>query len=250
MAARLDLRWFRACSSRVLGLGLVLGVVAAAVGMAGCGQGLVPESPATGAVVSSTISAVASNPGPGGARAPTTETSSGLATGTSAAATSLPSTVTSGSGSDRDYATLFAELAAATAPMTIFAPTYLPEDASLPEHWSPVIDSQRPEGYAGPPVSNPQTLGAGADSEVQVILRAGDGWLAIIENFRGDLGDVTGLPVGSVSGNTATLYEVNGGELVQWSEDGRWYGVFGRDVSRDEVVAVALGMEPASPSTP
>ena len=79
-----------------------------------------------------------------------------------------------------------------------------------------------------------------------MVFQAGDGWLAILENFRGDLGDVTGTPVGSVAGNPATLYEVNGGELVQWSQDGRWYGVFGRGVARDVVVAVALGMQPAS----
>jgi hypothetical protein len=217
MTARPDLWWSRALLLPVIGLGLVLGVVACTAG---------------------------------GAGGPTTETTAGFGTATSAAKTPPSSTVTTGTGDeDGDIAALFGELAAAAAPMTVFTPTYLPADATLGEHWLPVIDSPKPEGYAGPPVSNPQVLGSGADSEIQVILRSGEGWLAIIENFRGDLGDVSGSPVGSVAGNTAMLYEVNGGDLVQWSQDGLWYGVFGRGVSRDETMAVALGMQPVSTET-
>jgi hypothetical protein len=217
MTARPELWWSRALLVPVIGLGLVLGVVACSAG---------------------------------GASGPTTETTEGLATTTSAATTPWSPTVTTGrENKDGDIASLFGELAAAAAPMTVFAPTYLPADATLEEYWLPVIDSPKPEGYAGPPVSNPQVLGSGADSEMQVILRSAEGWLAIVENFRGDLGDVSGLPVGSVAGNAATLYEVNGGDLVQWSRDGLWYGVFGRGVSRDETIAVALGMQPVSEET-
>jgi hypothetical protein len=76
-----------------------------------------------------------------------------------------------------------------------------------------------------------------------VVFSRGTGWIVVVENFRGDLGDVTGREVGSVGGHGATLYEnVNGGTLVQWSDGGRWYGVFGRDVPTEEVVSLALGM--------
>jgi hypothetical protein len=142
---------------------------------------------------------------------------------------------------------LFAELAATSRPMTIFAPAVLPEDAVLADRWFPVLESQDPGAYGGPPAVNPQIVGSGADSEIQVVFQAGEeGWLSILENFRGDLGDVTGTPVGSVAGNAAVLYEVNGGELVQWSQDGLWYGVFGRGMGKDDIVAVALGMQPIS----
>jgi hypothetical protein len=46
-----------------------------------------------------------------------------------------------------------------------------------------------------------------------------------------------------VDGNRADLYSVNGGELVQWSKNGCWYGVFGRGLSRDVILAAALAMK-------
>jgi len=93
---------------------------------------------------------------------------------------------------------------------------------------------------------NPYVVGGGDDAEVQIVLQADKGWLVIIENFHGDLGDVTGTHAGAVDGNPASIYEVNGGQLVQWSRDGKWYGVFGRGVSRDAILALALGMVQAS----
>jgi hypothetical protein len=160
---------------------------------------------------------------------------------------------TSGSsvtGTPRDVDALFATLAAGAEPMTIFGPTYLPEDAVLSEEWWPVIEQESPGEYAGPPVSNPQIIGSGGGSEIQVIFQTGDGWLAILENFRGDLGDVTGEVVGAVESNPASLYEVNGGALVQWSKDGLWYGVFGRGATQQDVEAVALGMRVRSTDDP
>ncbi len=76
------------------------------------------------------------------------------------------------------------------------------------------------------------------------------GWLVILENFQGDLGDVTGMPVGEVAGEPAALYEVNGGQLVQWSQDGRWYGVFGRGIPGQDVIDTALGMQRLPPGGP
>jgi hypothetical protein len=138
---------------------------------------------------------------------------------------------------------IFAWLAASVQPMTVFAPTALPEGATVSPQWLPVIDSADPQTYDGAAKSNPYVVGLGADSEIQVVFRAGQSWLVIIENFHGDLGDVTGTPVGSVAGNAASLYQVNGGELVQWSKDGLWYGIFGRGLERDAILATALGMK-------
>ena len=138
---------------------------------------------------------------------------------------------------------VFARLAAAVRPMTVFAPAALPDGATLCARWLPVIESADPEDYSGPDETNPQVLGSGADSEIQAVFQVGRGWLVVIENFHGDLGDVTGEPVGDVAGNPAALFAVNGGELVQWSTDGRWYGVFGRGVDLDAILAAALGMK-------
>ena len=99
-------------------------------------------------------------------------------------------------------------------------------------------------------LGNPRVLGSGAEAEIQVMFRAGEGWLAILENFRGDLGDVSGTPVGSVAGNPATLYEINGGELDP-VEPG-WALVRGVRTRRRarELIAVALGMQPAPAGIP
>jgi hypothetical protein len=141
---------------------------------------------------------------------------------------------------------VFAQLATTSSPMAIFAPTYLPDGTVLAPEWLPVVESEDPTAYDGPPVSNPRVLGSGANSDIQVTFQSGGGWLAVLEGFRGDLGDVEGTPVGLADGHAGTLYQVNGGDLVQWSKDGLWYGVFGRDMSRDDVVDVAHGMRQVS----
>ncbi len=109
--------------------------------------------------------------------------------------------------------------------------------------WVPVISSADPGSYDGPQRRNPYVVGTGLEAEVQVVYRVGAGWLVIIENFRGDLGDVTGENVGSVGDSPATLFSVNGGELVQWGNNGCWYGVFGRGLAREVILAAALGMK-------
>jgi hypothetical protein len=140
---------------------------------------------------------------------------------------------------------LYARIAAAVQPLRVFAPTALPEGASLARHWLPVIGSTDPT-HSTPARSNPYIVGRADDAEVQVVYELGAGWLVVVENFQGDLGDVSGKEAGKVDGIPATLYEVNGGELVQWSFDGKWYGVFGRDVPEDAILATALGMVQAS----
>lgn len=123
-----------------------------------------------------------------------------------------------------------------------FAPTELPANAALASQWLPVLESAGAQPGTGPAKPNPYVVGEAADSEVQVLLKVGEGWLMIVENFHGDLGDVTGAEVGTVDGHPARIYEVNGGELVQWSVEGRWYGVFGRGLSKGAIVLFALNM--------
>ncbi len=147
-------------------------------------------------------------------------------------------------GDETDHATaVFAEVAKAVPAIPIYGPSQLPVGVTVASDWWPVLEAERPEAYQGPAVGNPRIdHGDTGASTVQVVLQAGEGWLVVLENFRGDLGDVTGEPAGEVDGHTATLYELNGGHLVQWSDSGRWYGVFGRGVPEDMVVATAFSM--------
>jgi hypothetical protein len=206
--------------------------------------------PALAALVLSLVAAgCGQSPVAGSTSIPGVPSSASSVIGTPSSTTSSVSSPSSGSVTSAQLqggGDLFAQLAAACWPMTIFAPTVLPERAVLADRWLPVLESQEPGSYQGPAAANPRVVGSGADSEIQVVFQTEDGWLAILEGFRGDLGDVTGTPVGSVAGNEAAVYEVNGGELVQWSQDGLWYGVFGRGIDRDRVVEVALGMQPLS----
>ena len=145
---------------------------------------------------------------------------------------------------------VYARIAAAVRPLAVFAPTGLPDGAELAPRWLPVLESKVPE-VSSVQGANPLIVGSGADAEVQVIYQVGAGsaWLVVMENFHGDLGDVSGEDVGKVDGIPARIYEVNGGELVQWSLDGKWYGVFGRGVSRGVILATALEMVQASAET-
>jgi hypothetical protein len=145
--------------------------------------------------------------------------------------------------------TVFAEVAEAVPAMPIYGLSELPVGVTVAFGWWPVLEVEAPELYQGPAAGNPRIVGGYAGgAEVQVVLQAGEGWLVVLEDFRGDLGDVTGKYVGEVDGHTATLYEVNGGRLVQWSDSGRWYGVFGRGVAEDMVVSLALSMRLMNPA--
>lgn len=149
-----------------------------------------------------------------------------------------------------DFEKVFVNLAVGAEPMVVFAPTTLPEGAVLREEWWPVVEVANPDSYEGPSEPNPRVLGSGSEAEIQVLFQVDAGWLVILENFQGDLGDVTGRPVGEVAGNPAVLYEVNGGRLVQWSQNGLWYGVFGRGIAEQDLIETALGMQPLPPGGP
>ncbi len=140
-------------------------------------------------------------------------------------------------------AQLMADLARSAAPMPIYGLPQLPVGATVAAQWWPVVELESPTEYDGPPVANPRMSGGQeSEPEIQLILDYRGGWLVLLENFRGDLGDVEGEQVGTVGDSAALRYEVNGGTLVQWSDGGRWYGVFGRTVAADDVVAISLEM--------
>jgi hypothetical protein len=144
-------------------------------------------------------------------------------------------------------AQVFAQIADVMAPAPTYGMAELPSGITIAATWWPVPLMAAPTDYEGPVVSNPRITGEGpGEQEVQLVLAMGGGWLVILENFRGDLGDVSGRPVGQVAGRDATLYELNGGSLVQWSDQGAWYGVFGRGLPTTAIVRIALSMTRAA----
>ncbi len=176
--------------------------------------------------------------------------------GPSTSATAVPpsaepateQTVTSLTGSASDTPTVqeaVAVLAESAEPLVVFAPAYLPEDAVLATGWWPVVEFEDPALYPEPAQPNPRVTTDGSMPQAEVVISVGEGWLDLLQNFRGDVGDTPGRPVGEVAGLPATLFEINGGTLVQWQREGLWYGVFGRGVPEEQVMRVALSMTPA-----
>lgn len=136
----------------------------------------------------------------------------------------------------------FAVVAEALIPIAVFGWESLPETMTVPRTWWPLLETADPARTQERPANPYLEDAGGTEPSAQVLLTCGSGWIMVVENFRGDLGDVSGEPIGEVAGNPAHLYEVNGGLLVQWGYEGRWYGVFGRGVSEDMVVSTALTM--------
>lgn len=136
------------------------------------------------------------------------------------------------------YLTLAEEL----SPICVYAPTYLPAGAALADCWWPVLELAHREDYEGPVAGNPRvdTAETGRSGSAEVLYQLGEGWLLMVENFRGDLGDIVGEVVGSVNGRQVTKYVFDGCVVAQWSEEGCWYAVFARNVDEAEVVKVAL----------
>jgi hypothetical protein len=178
-----------------------------------------------------------------------------IAVGCSGTTNPVPSSASLPPSSDSTIATadvvgaddLYARLAALADPIPIYAPTLLPVDARLADSWLPVIASVEPASYDGPRISNPHIVGVGEEVEIEVVYAVADGWLVVVENFLGDLGDVFGEEAGTVDGIPARLFSANGGELVQWSSGSRWYGVFGRGVARETLLETALSMKVVRP---
>ena len=152
------------------------------------------------------------------------------------------------SGWSSPGASVVRALAAARADaagLKLYAPMLLPGETVAPDAWWPVSQVDSPAAYEGPPASNPRIASSpGTLPEIRLVLRSDRGWLEIIENVRGDLGDVTGSPVGTVSAHPATLYQLGGCLCVQWADAGIWYAVVARGWPEGDVRVVALNMRP------
>lgn len=223
----------------VAALTLCLGVFSAGGTAAGWGCGQAPLSPGSSEASAS----------PTASGAPPATTATNLASSTIAATNASSSTaIAAGSPSLSAIARVFADIGKVMAPTPIYGLIELPSGSAIPAAWWPVLSTTAPADREGPVVSNPRITGEiPGDQEVQLVLTMNDGWLMVLENFRGDLGDVTGSPVGEIAGHTAILYTLNGGVLVQWSDQGAWYGVFGRGVPSSDVVQMALSMTLVDP---
>jgi hypothetical protein len=146
------------------------------------------------------------------------------------------------------FEAIFEAIASAMAPLPAYGLAELPAEAVVPADWWPVIELSDPAEYEGEPFLNPRIMGEGSvQPQAQLVVKIQDGWILLYENLRGDLGDVTGDTVGTIAGHQATLYDVNGGKLVQWGDSGCWYGVFGRGVSAERLIDIALGAFRLSP---
>ena len=208
---------------------------------AGCGSAQPPstEAAAVGSPKTSTV-ATATLPAP--------------AT-TAAAEETVPPYASSTSsetwGTDARIQAAFIATATALDPVLVYAPTALPPGAELAESWRPVMGAEQnappDSGPAGPPVSNPRLRLEGSEPQAEVLVEVPGGGLLFLDNFRGDLGDVTGEAVGDVAGRPAFQHELAGGTLVQWSDTGRWYAVYGWGEGAEHVVPVTQEMRVLRP---
>lgn len=87
-------------------------------------------------------------------------------------------------------------------------------------------------------------------SELAVHVSVGEGTVHVWEGIAADVGDAPGESCGAVAGRPATIHEVLGGVLVQWSDQGWWYGIFSLDVPRSTLVEVARAMTPQAAAGP
>jgi len=143
-----------------------------------------------------------------------------------------------------EFLPVFETVAKKLAPLEVYGLRELPEGASLATEWWPVVEVTSPEEYGGERRANPWiSAEEGGAASAEVVIRWGEGWLAVLENFRGDLGETPGEFVGEQGDAGAYRYQVNEGILVQWSREGRWYGVFGRQLEGGALADVALRME-------
>lgn len=153
-----------------------------------------------------------------------------------------PAPVSAWTAPSGDIREAFRRLAAEVGTMTLYEPTEVPVEARLAARWWPVSsgdDPSAPESDA-----NPRVVGTKAAPEVRVLLQVGEGWLEVIQGVRGDLGDLPGERVGAVDGHEAVAYRALGGDLVQWDFGGVWYAVYGKGLTRADVVRFALGLHP------
>ena len=136
----------------------------------------------------------------------------------------------------------FAELRDHSGEMTLYAPSALPLGSGLHHCWWPASSGQEYDVEADSGKPNPYVSGAATSPEVRVLLKVPSGWVEILEGVRGDLGELPYEPAGEVAGHPARSYRLLGGCLVQWSDNGRWYAVYGKGVRVEDVTRIAQGM--------
>ncbi len=128
----------------------------------------------------------------------------------------------------------------------LYVPERLPAGTTVAPGWWPVSLGKSPTVWTGPTAANPQVTGEPDDPQVSIVLRVGDGdaWLEVLERFKGDLGDLPSRPVPDVAGRPAASYRLHGGDLIQWSDGGSWFGVYGRHLAAGVTAEVAASMRP------
>ena len=136
----------------------------------------------------------------------------------------------------------FAEVSTQVGEMTFYVPGTLLVGSELHHCWWPASSGQEYDAQADSGEPNPHVSGVDASAEVRVLLKVAGGWVEILEGVHGDLGELPNEAAGEVAGHPARSYRLLGGHLVQWSDNGRWYAVYGRGVSADDVERVAQGM--------
>lgn len=150
------------------------------------------------------------------------------------------SITTSGDADAVSLQSVFQNIASKLAPMKTYAISP-PEGFSLADKWWPVAEVSGPEEYFGASIENPKIdVRKSGMGSAEVVFEGASGWLEVLDNYRGDLGDIQGKSVGKVKGHAASLYQVGGALVVLWNESGMWYAVVGRGVTQDELVAVSL----------
>jgi hypothetical protein len=146
----------------------------------------------------------------------------------------------------REMVDAFAKLTSALPGVLLYLPRELPQGATLPATWWPVSSGKSPVTWTGSSESNPRVVGRGKNVEVRIVMRIGhgDSWMELAERVKGDLGDLQGDRAGSVAGHETQIYRFMGGDLVQWSDKGAWFALYGRNLPREDLLRAARGMAP------
>ena len=144
---------------------------------------------------------------------------------------------------------LFAALATQMDPIPVYVPTYLPGGAVLAEKGWPSIASDTLLGPSPLELTNPQVDRDEVGNPVtsQVLFSIGDGYLAVIANLRGDLGDVPNNKICEIEGNPVSLYSQGDDHIIQWSDSDMWNVLMAKGISADELLKIALGLERIMP---
>lgn len=124
---------------------------------------------------------------------------------------------------------VFQALAKELEGTTIYAPTLLPAGARVES--GPFVRADS--------ASEPDETLARAEVRVEV---PEHGLLRFLVGIAGDVGDLPHESIQAEDGRQIAVYEVLGGVLAQWNAQGLWHGIYGKGVSKEVVIAVALGM--------